>query len=115
MKPGDIFYASWGYDQTNINFVKVVEVSSTGKTALCTMIGKKQVEPHKVHTEKKPDPDNEYGKVFRLQTREQSNGEVYLRGSYPYIDGEMETGTRLGTFYPWDRETISETNPLCGH
>ena len=37
VKPGDIFYTSWGYDQTNSDFYKVVEVSKTGKT--CQVIG----------------------------------------------------------------------------
>jgi len=30
---GDVFYASWGYDQTTVNFFGVVAVSKTGKTA----------------------------------------------------------------------------------
>jgi hypothetical protein len=29
---GTIFYASWGYDQTNVDFYKVVEVSKSGKS-----------------------------------------------------------------------------------
>jgi hypothetical protein len=33
VKVGDVFYASWGYDQTNVNFFAVVAVSKTGKTA----------------------------------------------------------------------------------
>jgi hypothetical protein len=28
IKPGDVFYDSWGYDQTNIDFYKVVQVSA---------------------------------------------------------------------------------------
>ena len=32
VKVGDIFYNSWGYDQTNIDWYQVVEVSPTGKT-----------------------------------------------------------------------------------
>jgi hypothetical protein len=33
VKVGDVFYSSWGYDQTNVNFFAVVAVSKTGKTA----------------------------------------------------------------------------------
>jgi hypothetical protein len=37
VKPGDIFYASWGYDQTNIDFYQIVEVSN--KTVKYVSIG----------------------------------------------------------------------------
>jgi hypothetical protein len=33
VKRGDVFYRSWGYDQTNVNFYVVTAVSKTGKTA----------------------------------------------------------------------------------
>ncbi len=33
VKVGDIFVRSWGYDQTNVDFYEIVEVSKTGKTA----------------------------------------------------------------------------------
>lgn len=33
VKVGDIFYSSWGYDQTNVDYFAVTEVSKTGKTA----------------------------------------------------------------------------------
>jgi hypothetical protein len=32
VKAGDIFYTSWGYDQTNVDFYLAIEVSKTGKT-----------------------------------------------------------------------------------
>jgi len=32
VKKGDIFYNSWGYDQTNIDWYQVVEVTKTGKS-----------------------------------------------------------------------------------
>lgn len=31
-KVGDVFYRSWGYDQTNVDFYELVSLSSTGKT-----------------------------------------------------------------------------------
>jgi hypothetical protein len=33
VKVGTVFYRSWGYDQTNVNFYVVTAVSKTGKTA----------------------------------------------------------------------------------
>jgi len=32
VKVGDIFYTSWGYDQTNVDYYGVIEVSKSGKT-----------------------------------------------------------------------------------
>lgn len=32
VKVGDFFYSSWGYDQTNVDFYKVVEVTKSGKS-----------------------------------------------------------------------------------
>lgn len=32
IKVGDIFYASWGYDQTNVDWYKVIDVTKTGKS-----------------------------------------------------------------------------------
>lgn len=32
IKVGDIFYNSWGWEQTNINFYQVVRVTRSGKT-----------------------------------------------------------------------------------
>lgn len=41
VKPGDVFYSSWGYDQTNVDYYAVSRVSSTGKTAWFVKIGKR--------------------------------------------------------------------------
>ena len=41
IKVGDVFYRSWGYDQTNINFYKVVAL--TAKRIKIQEIGKKTV------------------------------------------------------------------------
>ena len=44
MTVGKIFYSSWGYEQTNIDFYKVVEVSKSGKTITLQKIGSQVVE-----------------------------------------------------------------------
>ena len=41
MTLGKIFYSSWGYEQTNIDFYKVIEVSPSGKTITLQPIGSK--------------------------------------------------------------------------
>lgn len=33
VKVGSIFYTSWGYDQTNVDYYEVVALSASGKTA----------------------------------------------------------------------------------
>lgn len=37
-KVGDIFYRSWGYDQTNVDFYQIVSMSKTGKTGKAVQI-----------------------------------------------------------------------------
>jgi hypothetical protein len=32
-QPGDVFVRSWGYDQTQVDYYEIVEVSASGKTA----------------------------------------------------------------------------------
>ena len=39
VKIGDLFYASWGYDQTNKEMFKVVGFTKSGKSALVRQIG----------------------------------------------------------------------------
>lgn len=38
-KIGDVFHSSWGYDQTNTEYYKIVEISKTGKTAKVIQVG----------------------------------------------------------------------------
>ena len=37
LKKGNMFVTSWGYDQTNYDYIVVMEVSPSGKTAKCQM------------------------------------------------------------------------------
>ena len=39
MTIGKIFYSSWGYEQTNVDFYKVIDVSKSGKTITLQKIG----------------------------------------------------------------------------
>lgn len=49
MKVGDILVSTWGWGQTNVDFFKVVEISSTGKTAWLRKIGKYYVDKNGNH------------------------------------------------------------------
>jgi len=61
LKVGDIYYSSWGYDQTNIDFYKIVDVK--GAKATLVEIAKKYLEPDSQYEDKVvPDPDVLVGK-----------------------------------------------------
>ncbi len=38
-KVGDVFHSSWGYEQTNTEYYKIVEISKTGKTGKVVQVG----------------------------------------------------------------------------
>jgi len=101
VKVGDLFYTSWGYDQTNYDFIVVKELSPSGKTAICQRAKLKDREEVGFMTEKQEPKAEGYGNSFRLKIEDLRSSEwtsdsFHLRGSYPYCDGDV----RLGTFYP---------------
>jgi hypothetical protein len=105
IKPGERFYTSWGYDQTNIDFLTVISISATGKTAKCRMAA-----PINIGAEGTCDaltPGQAYGEPFTMRVQ----GDT-LRGSYPYCKGDK----RLDTFYRTQLgKTHYQTNPVFGH
>lgn len=61
LKPGDVFESYWGYDQTNIDYYKVVRVSPTKKTCTIMRIQSKRLEARDLMSEKvAPDPSKPY-------------------------------------------------------
>lgn len=107
IKVGDIFYESWGYDQTNIDFIQVVTISPTGKTAVCRIMNKERVTNETV----RPTIPHSEGKLFRLKIKKSPcNEELELVGSYPFCDG----GTRFGYFYKY-KQPVYETPYGMGH
>ena len=104
---GQIFYASWGYDQTNIDFVQVVEVSKTGKTVKVRRMNQKILE-HTGFMSENVVPNEMYGTPFRLNVRlSEWNSEpyVYLRGTYPLYANDGVTIVskkfRMGSFWEY--------------
>lgn len=50
----------------------------------------------------------QYGEAFRLHARCNGTRDPSFRGTYPYITGDPDDGTRMGSFSHWDdRESIS--------
>ena len=60
---GDILYSSWGYEQTNIDFYQVVEVSNTKKTVKIREIESKIHSTGDMSGTKMPDIGNFIGEI----------------------------------------------------
>ncbi len=98
IKVEDMFHSSWGYDQTNIEHYKVVELSPSGKTCKVVEIGSKTVEGSEgfMSDSVVPDPTFVHDKpalrvkIERsrdwnpIQKEHQEIGEINLRGSIYY-------------------------------
>lgn len=110
---GDIYYASWGYEQTNIDWIVIKSVSPTGKTVTAKMTKSRTGENLGSHDRVFPTKST-YGDEFRLQVRENGSGEnmsYSLVGSYPFLDGKVQSSTRMGYFHKYNRgDTVTETN-----
>lgn len=115
---GQIFRESWGYDQTQNDFLQIVEVSPTKKTVTCQMIGKKDADTYSVV----PNPSYQYGPKFRLHIKYFSHKPL-LRGSYPFCsnhdytnDAQGRRGAwREGSFSPYEGKPVYETPANMGH
>ena len=108
VKVGDVFYTSWGYDQTNVELMRVIELSRSGKTVVCRMLGKNR---ESVGGYDNISPGSElYGKPFKMYVRTWSEKPI-LRGSYPFCNDDA---TRLGSAYLYDHP-VYETAFGYGH
>ena len=115
-KEGDFIYTSWGYDQTNVEFAKIVSVSDTGKTVKAVRVpgrrvdkesgkGNMYVEP--VDSRQTEAHGDEVLEEFRLQVRD-----GFLVGSYPLSKNDS---TRKGNWYKYEGKPRRETAPGFGH
>lgn len=77
VKPGDIFEASWGYDQTNIDYFQVVSVS--GQMATVCEIGSMREETGFMSGDCVPAKDRFIGKPRRVRIQK------YSMESEPYF------------------------------
>lgn len=115
VKVGDLFYAIWGYDQTNYDFIVVKEISKTGKTVKCQNARARENLEKSTEQTHALQPINEgFGDVFRMRVETGYQGQVNLRGTY--ADCQGKAGFRLGTFYPVDpSKCYHETDSMFGH
>jgi len=104
---GVFLHTSWGYGQTNVEMAQITEVSDTGKTVKARMVRPEVANRSKGSEGMRP-TSNQYGEEFRLQVRSNyKDEEPIFRGSYPYIDGTKQAGTRLDNLYVMDNEAES--------
>jgi len=119
--PGKRFYTSWGYDQTNYDYIIVKSVSPSGKSAICQRVSHDDMGYSGQSYIQRPNDDT-FGDEFRMKIEpryDESLGitKYTLRGSYPFChDGEMDRGKRLDTFWiAGEKQTFYETDSQFGH
>ncbi len=112
---GDTFKTSWGYDQTNYDFLTVLSVSASGKTAKCQMVRCNSVGASGTSDEVRITRET-YGDVFTMQVRKGYTGGMMLRGSYPFCNGGSMDNKRMGSFsLASEDRSYYPTNPMFGH
>ena len=128
VKAGDVFYTSWGYDQTNYDFVVVKSISPTGKTAMCQKARLADKQHDGCQCDILTPSTQGYGKEFRMKIEfNERYQETWLRGSYPYLSRYEESwdeeakerwasSTRLDTFSKHkEGSKYSQTDAYSGH
>ena len=105
LKVGDILYASWGYDQTNIDYFKVDKLMGKHKITLVPL-GSKFVGETPEGYDDKVLPGN------------QKDRNAFIDGSKNYfVDGENNT-VKLASFalaVPWNGNAKYQTQYGYGH
>lgn len=102
---GDIFMASWGYDQTNVDFYLVESVTASGKSCYLRPIGARLVEAHGPAGERvEPDPETRLGKpsMHRLGSSWEGEPSIKVRGWGVWA-------------HPWHGGSAYQTDPTFGH
>lgn len=104
MTIGKIFYSSWGYEQTNIDFYEVVEVSKSGKSLTLQQIGSKIVEVNGWCSEEViPDLEKKTGKL--ITNRRLING----GSNKPFVNVSERSDYKVYA-YEWDGRPLLQTS-----
>ena len=102
---GDIFYSSWGYDQTNIDYYKVKK-----------LIGKASVELVPIESRIDYDKSNAYtDAVVPYPASEGTPMQKKIK--YAVWDDYKEPRIKMNTYAnasPWDGQPKMQTNPYYG-
>lgn len=114
-KVGDVFHSSWGYDQTNTEYYKIVSISKTGKTAKVVQVGAIEIGDAKKNARDMcesivADPNNVIDtrkQLVKIERRHTANpystkavgiGEIQLRGSV-FIGTDENSSKHLTTLF----------------
>ncbi len=98
VNPGDIFYSSWGYDQTNCDFYQVLSV--TASFARLRLLKNEQTEG-----------DDWTGKVAPLKDQFAEGAAIIRRKIQRLSDGQAAFAiTSFASAFPWDGAPKSFTS-----
>jgi len=112
---GDLFYTSWGYDQTNYDYIMVLKISKTGKTCKCQRARHQFLGNDGYGSDIQKPIKEGFGEVFQMRIQESKYFKVSLRGSYPFLH-TGEGSKRLDSFFPvTEGSTYAETDAYHGH
>jgi len=103
LKPGDILYSSWGYDQTNIDFYQVTQ-----------KVGKKSVKIRPIRST----VDHHDGCQSNYMIPEKNGftgGEMLKRVTDGYNGGHWITLNSFSGASDWNGKPIRETDSYSGH
>jgi hypothetical protein len=98
LEVGDILYSSWGYDQTNVNFYKVMDVRGKS-TVIIQEVALKILKPGRGVDKVVPVPDRIIGDKLRKRVNPQGRVKIH---SFEYAQ-------------KWDGEPKSQTSAGYGH
>lgn len=105
VKPGDVFYSSWGYDQTNIDFYVVESVTKSGKSVRVHRVASKRVGFELPSDLVVPD----------VSQRSTYNGESMTRRLSWWKGQPSFRVASYAHAYLWNGEPKRETNSAFGH
>ena len=114
-KVGDVFHSSWGYDQTNTEYYKIVSISKSGKTCKVVQVGAVEIGDAKKNARDMcesivADPNNIIDtrkQLVKIERRHTANpyskkavgiGEIQLRGSV-FIGTDENSSKHLTTLF----------------
>jgi len=114
-KVGDVFHSSWGYEQTNTEYYKIVEISKTGKTCKVVQVASISIGDEKQNARNMcesiiADPKtviDSRKQTVKIERSYEKNpysekavsiGEIQLRGSV-FIGTDKNSSKHLTTLY----------------
>ncbi len=111
---GDIFWYSWGYDQTNVEFWEVVQLSSTGKSAKLRRNKVKHVTGERdayAGIERVEPIAGEFHGTTEIYRRVRQHLAPTRRG----VGVEYSFAMEFGSLTPWRGGAVSQTALGWGH